>query len=406
MGRAKAWMMEQEARGYRATDGDICSKCVSDPFLAFWIDDHATATACRFCGREDEEAIAVSFDDFVGVIVGGIGFDWNHPDNEGIMYVSADGGYQAPVSDIYDVLSGYDISDNSDVVEALIESIDDNGWVERDFYIGDASQRLGWGWDSFKQITKHQTRYLFLSPRANDSSEIPASQMLDSIAQVIAEDLDNFDFVKSVGENTDLIRIRIGSAPYATAAEIGPPPEVYALQSNRMSPAGVPMFYGAFDVETAMAETLDPIADAEQTLSIGTFRALRSLQLLDIADLPEIPSVFDTERHCLIHSLRFLHAFADDISKPITRDGREHIEYVPTQIVTEYFRRVFQRDDNTRLDGLIYRSSRQPGGMAFVLSCENERCIDPGEEKAPWQKPLLRLEKVAHAPCPAPPPTN
>lgn len=403
MGRAKEWMMEQEARGYSAADGDICSECVSDLFLAQWIDDNATGTACRFCGREDDEPIAASFDDFVGVVVGGIGFDWNHPDNEGIMYVSAEGGFQAAVSDIYDVLDGYDISEDADVVEALIEAIDDNGWVERDYYIGDKSQRLSWGWESFKQVTKHQTRYLFLSPKADDGSDLPASKMLSAIAEVIAADLEDFDFVKTIGHDADLIRIRIGPAAYATAGEIGSPPEERALQSNRMSPAGVPMFYGAFDVDTATEETFDPVAHAGQTLSIGTFRALRDLRVLDLADLPDIPSVFDTDRHYLTHPLRFLHAFALDIAKPIAHDGREHIEYVPTQIVTEYFRRVFQDADKTRLDGLIYRSSRQPSGKAFVLFCDNAQCVDPGAKEAAWDKPLLRLEKVVHAPCPVPP---
>jgi hypothetical protein len=399
MGRAKAWMMEQEERGYTEAEGDICSECVSDPFLAQWIDDNATATVCRFCGRDGDEPIAASFDEFIGVIVGAIGFDWNHPDNEGVMYVSAEGGYQAAVSDIYEVLDNYDISEDADVVEALIESIDDSGWIERDYYIGDKSQRLSWGWESFKQVTKHQTRYLFLSPNADGVSDLPASQMLDAIAEV----LEDFDFVKTIGQEVDLIRVRIDPAAYATAGEIGSPPEQHALQSNRMSPAGVPMFYGAFDDETAKAETFDPVAHAGQTLSIGTFHAVRDLQVLDLADLPDIPSVFDADRHYLIHPLRFLHAFAEDIAKPIAHDGREHIEYVPTQIVTEYFRRVFQRTDKTRLDGLIYRSSRQVNGKAFVLFCENSQCVDPGAKEVPWEEPLLRLVKVAHAPCPVPP---
>jgi hypothetical protein len=50
---------------------------------------------------------------------------------------------------------------------------------------------------------------------------------------------------------------------------------------------------------------------------------------LDLADLPEVPSVFRPDRHDLIHPLKFLHAFAQDIVQPISRDGREHIEYVP-----------------------------------------------------------------------------
>lgn len=402
MGRAKAWMMEQEERGYSEAEGDICSACVSDPFLVRWIDDNATAYACRFCGREDDAPIAASFDEFVGVIVRGIGFDWNHPDDEGIMYISAEGGYQAAVSDIYEVLGNYDISSDGDVIEALVECIDDNGWVERDYYIGDKSRRLSWGWESFKEVTKHQTRYLFLSPEADDQSDFPASQMLDEISVLLAKKLKDFDLIKTVGQDASLIRIRIGAAAYATASEIGSPPEEYALQSNRMSPAGIPMFYGAFDVDTAKAETLDPIEHAGRTLSIGSFQPVRDLQVLNLADLPNVPSVFDADRHHLIHRLRFLHAFAEDIAKPIARDGREHIEYVPTQIVTEYFRRVFQRADKTRLDGLIYRSSRQPGGKAFVLFCENAQCVDPTTESAPWVEPMVRLMSVVHTVCPLP----
>ncbi|TAJ11903.1 RES domain-containing protein [Patescibacteria group bacterium] len=217
---------------------------------------------------------------------------------------------------------------------------------------------------------------------------------------MIAADLGDFEFVKTIGPDTDLIRIRIDTAAFVLAAEIGSPPEEFAVQSNRMSPAGVPMFYGAFELETAKAETLDPAQHAGQTMSIGTFRALRDLRLLDLAELPDLPSVFDMENHYLIHPLRFLHAFAEDLAKPIARDGREHIEYVPTQIVTEYFRRVFQGAAKAQLDGLIYRSARQAGGKAFVLFCENAQCVEPGAKGELWDEPLLCLEAVLHEPCP------
>lgn len=52
-------------------------------------------------------------------------------------------------------------------------------------------------------------------------------------------------------------------------------------------------------------------------MSIGVFRSVRDLRVLDLAQLRDIPSVFDTERRHLIHPLRFLHAFANDLSKPI-----------------------------------------------------------------------------------------
>jgi hypothetical protein len=73
----------------------------------------------------------------------------------------------------------------------------------------------------------------------------------------------------------------------------------------------------------------------------------------------------------------------------VTLDGREHVEYVPTQIVTEYFRRVFPQENDGVVDGLLYRSSRRDGtccvvfakssdvadadGEALLLLCEQER---------------------------------
>lgn len=400
MGRAKEWMLEQYERGYSEAEGEICAECVSDLALRKWIEANLTSTQCTFCGAESVDAIAASFDEFIGIVFSGISFDWNHPDSEGIMYISAEGGYQAPVSDSWEVFADYDISEDSDVIEALIDSIGNDGWVAREFYRGDDSQRLVWGWDWFKHVTKHQTRYLFLNPEVDDRDDIPASQMLNIIADVIAKDLGGFELIKAIGQDTDLFRIRVGDEAYDTAAAIGPPPAEYANQSNRMSPAGIPMFYGAFNIDTAKVETLDPAAHIDQTLSIGVFRPMRDLKVLDLANLPDIPSVFDPDAHPLIHPLRFLHAFAADLVQPIARDGREHIEYVPTQIVTEFFRRGFCDSDDHPLDGLIYKSSRN-GEPACVLFCDNDQCAE-ADYDGPLYNRLLRMTAVSHEVCPSP----
>lgn len=399
MGIAKQWMLEQFERGYMQADGQICANCVNDPALVQWVEDNATTTECSFCGTESDAPVAAEFDSFVGVVLTGIRFNWNHPDDEGIAYISAEGGYQASITDSREVLRHYDISDNEDVIRAIVRSIGDNGWVERDYYVGDTSQRLSWGWDHFKEVVKHQTRYVFLTPEDDDHSEVPPSQMLAAIGSTIVEDLSDLALITTVPTDADLIRIRIGAGTYATGAEIGTPPAQFANQSNRMSPAGIPMFYGAFDVDTARAETLDPHQHGGQIMSIGSFRAVRDLKVLDLADLPDIPSVFWEGGHQLIHPLRFLHAFAGDIVQPIARDGREHIEYVPTQVVTEYFRRVFRDADDRPIDGIVYSSSRHPGGRAFVLFCENEQCGGDSELGLAREQ-IVTLVGVQHLPCP------
>src|SRR5689334_4930348 len=104
MGRAKEWQLEQWERGYDEAEGEICATCVNDPVLKAWITDNASADVCTFCGAQAEEPIAASFDEFVGAVLAGVRFDWNHPDNEGIVYESAEGGYQASLTDTWDVL--------------------------------------------------------------------------------------------------------------------------------------------------------------------------------------------------------------------------------------------------------------------------------------------------------------
>jgi Zn ribbon nucleic-acid-binding protein len=398
MGGVKALMIERMERGYDAVAGDICSHCVNDDWLKQWVDQNATAKRCTFCGRRSKKAIAVSFEEFVPIIMSAIGFGWNHPANEGIAYETAEGGYQAGISDLSDVLWDIDVSDNEAVTDALSDSIDDDGWVEREYYRGTERDILRWGWDSFKKLVKHETRYFFTQPADEElymGAEIHPSAMLDAISDVIVNRLKDSPLIRTIPTDVDLIRIRMDTGRrHHTASAIGTPPAQYALQSNRMSPVGVPMFYGAFDYKTALAETFDPAKQRGETASIGIFRAIRELRVLDLASLPDIPSIYDEDRRHLIHPLAFLHDFTEDMAQPIRRGaGLEHIEYVPTQIVTEYFRRVF-KVNGERLDGICYRSSKPGAGNAFVLYCENEQCID--DEPKRFFKPMLRLIKVRH----------
>jgi len=311
----EAWLRDME-RGHSGGEGHICSRCVEDEWLKQWICDAAENKHCSFCGRRSKKDIAASFDDFVEVVMTGIGFEWNDPDNEGIMYVSAEGGYQASISDTSEVLWDLQVSENDAVIDALISSINDNGWVSRSYYTGSPSEILGFGWEHFKEVIKHESRYFFLSPNGDDYTfgpEIAPHAMLEAIAKVIVGDLADYDLVRTIATDADLIRIRMDQKRQNRASEIGTPPAQFANQSNRMSPAGVPMFYGAFDRKTALAETFDPEVHTGQFASIGTFKPVRDLLVLDLDNLPEVPSIYDEERSHLIHPLRFLHSLAYDI---------------------------------------------------------------------------------------------
>jgi hypothetical protein len=80
--------------------------------------------------------------------------------------------------------------------------------------------------------------------------------------------------------------------------------------------------------------------------------------------------------------LRFLHHISRDISRSIARDDRVHIEYVPTQVVTEYIRTAvtFER---RAIDGIRYRSSCRSKQTALVLFADRDNVVF--EESEPPQ---------------------
>ncbi len=82
--------------------------------------------------------------------------------------------------------------------------------------------------------------------------------------------------------------------------------------------------------------------------------------------------------------LLFLHRLARDISRPIIRDDRVHIEYVPTQVVTEFIRSA-KTEDGKSFDGIRLRSSRQGDGMSLVLFADNLNVV--GAWTGEWAKP-------------------
>jgi hypothetical protein len=97
--------------------------------------------------------------------------------------------------------------------------------------------------------------------------------------------------------------------------------------------------------------------------------------VLDLTRIPDIPSIFDATSNYQRPPLIFLHDFLADFTKKVVKDGREHIEYVPTQVITEYFRRVFRDGEGDELKGIIYPSPRTESGISWVLFFDNDDCI-------------------------------
>lgn len=379
MGRAKERHMAELARGfYPVGDKYACENCFDDYAICEFIKANADEKECGYCGRRSTEPIAAHIDGVIEFILEGIKTEWGDPNNEGVPW---EGGWVGKVIDSYDLIVD-EIAlgvDNEELLQDIIDSIVDHQWCQRHFYLLQPEEALAFGWAEFSEQVKHHTRYVFF--RASDElkdfqgrEEILPSQMLDKLAHVVSE----VGITNTIEAGTLLWRVRIHhpSKSFDTASELGSPMPENALYSNRMSPAGIPMFYGAFDEETALAETFEARNEELKVATIAIFKTLRKLRVLDLTKLPDVPSIFDQHKRRYRPSIKFLRAFVADISKPIEKDGREHIEYVPTQVFTEYIRHIYEGDEGNKLEGIVYSSARCKNGVACVLFLQNKHCCD------------------------------
>lgn len=364
----------------------VCGACFDDDGLVDFCSGHAETTLCDFCGENSQGRIAAPLRDVIDHIDSCIRMHYDNPDNAGLAYESREGGYQGTTYDTSEVLNelGLDFprDKNSRLREAIVDGIDNELWCEADPYALSRDQQLRFSWERFCDVVKHERRYFFSRTikRAH-----PYREELYSPAETLRL---IFTFARDEGAFSTLpsksaffrARYQPVGESYHTAGSLGPPPRDSAIQTNRMSPPGVVMTYASEDLQTALAET----ASAPGTFSVGRFITNRKLLILDLTRLRAAPSVFaelpDSSEYDPRPRLNFLHGVSRDISRPIARDDRVHIEYVPTQVVTEYVRTSI-RLNRRRVDGIRYNSSRNNAATALVLFADQSNLVLEGDEQ-------------------------
>jgi hypothetical protein len=290
------------------------------------------------------------------------------------------------------------------LLEDIAQAFSDGSWCEKNHCALTKYQSLKSGWEEFARQVKHKTRFLFF-PEADpnhveETDGLLPQQMLNALGQLFHES----GLFGTLGTSLRLYRARVvplGSRP-SGPDELGTAPFHLANTPNRMSPAGIPMFYGAFEQATAVLETYDPNLGQDCDIVIAQFVPLRPLRVLDLTSLPDVPSQYDIANREHRDPIVFLHAFEHDLTKPIERDGMAHAEYVPTQVITEYVRHRLRHPDGGLIDGIVYQSSRSPEGKAIVIFAEPGQCGPRSSPKFSELEPFLELLAVEYFGAPKP----
>ena len=399
MGLTKQRWEEELERQYSTPEGgrNVCDRCVTDSLLkrALHIESDE-GRCCSYCGAGGAADISVLLNEVGDAIMA----DYADPVEE-LSYISREGGYQGEVYVGSDILAELDLWTTCDGLYADVEeAFCDSYWCKRHYFSLDQYDVLRFGWEGFAKAVKHQTRYLLFDDSTDDldaSDPVPPSRVLTTIGQLFRD----VDLFTDLPKGTKLVRVRVVDEDEnpSTFEDLGPPPEQLAAQ-NRMSPAGIPMFYASFDELTSVLETYDPDLSEGQyrrkKLVLATFESVRDLRMLDHRRVPDLPSPFDAGRTLQRKKIRFLRDFVEDFSKPIKRDGRENFDYVPTQIVTEYVRHLLVDNDDCRIDGVLYPSAANPGQTAVVVFAGPELC-GPRQHVPYATAPLLHLVRHHNA---------
>ena len=362
VGFSKSYLQECESRGYSSREETICPAHIDDATLKRAVEECATEPKCSYCAASnaDGSPVAAMFDDFMEHFMVGVRNRHGRADDEGVPW--DEGEYvAATIYDSWDVaaelwceaaLGDYPDEAQHEIGDHIAEAMRTESWVRRDWAWMPLDQQLIYSWDGFKELVKHQTRFLFIrSPgrRPEDPDELRPREMLEQIVEMLYERPETILAVE-----TPLFRGRMCTEEPDLdefgADQLGPAP-IQKAGANRMSPAGISMFYGATDADTAVAEIA---AHSSQSWAVvGEFTPVGSLRIGDLSNLPAQASIFDTDYHRSV----FLQQFVTDLTLPVVLDGREHIDYVPTQILTEYLRYSFPEP----LDGLQFPSAQGPG---------------------------------------------
>lgn len=366
MGLAKREWEESLERGWDAPDKYVCSDCVEDEFLKDCIQDAAEAQICDYCGGRSGDSIAAPVETIMLPISDAFHAHFAEPAAAGVPRDS--GEWIMDFTGTAEALGSLPLNCQYDLFDDVVQAFHDDAWVpcagghwqeEHD------NTRWTWGWEHFEQIVKTRTRYFFsdsvVHPGDIYEQDMHPTTLLYKIAHMTKE----LGLFRDLSADTLLYRVRETHAEeiFDTFDTLGPPPNGSA-SAGRMNPAGISYFYLAKERETAIGEVLKrPPCRA----AITTFSPKRDLVILDLVALPETPSVFDAERYDVREAIIFLKSFIKAISRPISRDGQEHIDYVPSQVVSEFFAQVFMSDEDHRIDGMIYPSALVVGGQNVVI---------------------------------------
>ena len=373
------------------SDHFCCKNCFSEPEIIKFIVKHGKSGQCDYCESKGVKVCDVKeVGDFILE-----GFQRYYEDAaNSVGCCSAEGGYLLPTDIITNILNddlmifSGTLDDPRELIEALVDD-DCTPYIRKDPYGPPSGEPEEiYDWNNFCKLVKSEQRFTALVKISENEKPLQKHpfDFLDGFVRY-----NNGVLVDYLCPGQKIFRARIYHEGMTLNHEslTSPPPE--KTRNNRMSPDGISYFYGGINADVCISETRPSVGDE---IAVAEFEVLKQIPILDLsANLTESVSIFSEEYSFEYEEFLkpFLRYFSKDISKPM-RTNDSDIEYVPTQIFTEFLKiRRFntlqfydtEGPEKNKFAGMKFKSSLLEGGVNVVLfkgpsiSTEN-----PKDEKA------------------------
>ncbi len=363
----------------------ICIKCVDDECLKNTILEKDEIHNCSQC---NERNLAIGFVDLAKLLESVISENFTKGTYQ--EYFNKDKGFSdqfqrgMPLQEVIDEILGFEVSFGEKLVDLLMEteSWDPSEYQEPDNLFADDENYVEIQYDNlnlqgrwYQLIDELKTQRRFFSDNARNFFKF-LFEDLDSLwAYIPVENkkdkgwsgTEKRDVIETLPKNTKIYRARRANSLSESeryllnpVQELAPPPTECA-QQGRMNAKGISNFYGAFDINTCIAEMRPSIGSY---IVVGEFETTRELKILNFEYLENSYghiSYFLPDYQDQSAKRKFLKKIHKLISTPIV-NGHED-EYLITQVLSEYLAYIHPEN----FDGISFKSTQSENGSNIVL---------------------------------------
>lgn len=388
-----------EPIGVQATFELICLNHVVEPVLHRQVERYLASGRCDFCGRQSEdEPSVVPLDAIAQRVFDAAATRFRNFDEASYFEGEA---WETPLETAEVVSNVADGALDAAVGDEALGHITEAIATPKQWFEDDTRDQFAYSWEQFAETVRHEARFVFIAnPRPGGDDEPPArlARFLEGLlgyADKSTQMLQVLDKGTKLyrGRMTDDVAKLRAEVDKAPAEKLGTAPPDRAA-AGRMSGEGVPLFYGADNVHTEVAEIA--LHSPYDHAVIGEFTTQRPVTILDFTRSPKVPSIFDLDHQDRRMFAEFVDDFVSAITRPIILDGRERVDYLPTQVVTEYLRWVPSR----RIDGIAFPSRADSRGKNVVLFTGQDEDVvtDPPTQDERRNIAMTRKIGGTHAP--------